>query len=176
MRTLLFILLSFKLIGQTHIDSIWKQYNLYQPSITLQIPNSIKTYKLNKYKAVGFCMMVTSGVLNGIRQGYEFDGRTSFERKYHFDPYGYFGSLSWTRRYVNGIVNDGVKPLYKYFPVPDLYHTLEIMSHTGFTTGGIVIGIGSRTNKKPIHYLMDFGLAMAVNMVSIQIGYYYVRH
>ena len=38
-----------------------------------------------------------ASVVDGVVEGYEFDGRLSFERKWGVDAFGFWGSKSWVR-------------------------------------------------------------------------------
>jgi hypothetical protein len=177
-------LLTCNIFGQTpaqkDIEAKWLKYGLYQPDIEFPASNKllkIKGYELTKTKAVGLALVAIGGITNGMLQGYEFDGRMSFERKYNVDPRGYWGSQSWARRYRDFNPAHGLAhPAYKHLPVFDFYHTAQIIHHHSLVTGGIIVGISSAyTNKKWWHYGLDLAASTFINSASQSIGLRWIR-
>ena len=66
------------------------------------------------------------GLIDGILEGYGFDGRKSFERKFGVKKDSYFGSESWRRIYKGGEKKNGVKSrLYELIGAFDFYHNAD---------------------------------------------------
>lgn len=64
----------------------------------------------------GLIVVFLAGAIDGIVEGFEFDGRKSFERKYNVDEFGFWGSKSWTRRTTDPNIWN------RWFGVFDFYH------------------------------------------------------
>lgn len=66
-------------------------------------------YKVTKAKVAGWGITAVGGALDGMLEGYAFDGRKSFERKHGVSKYGYFGSESWRKLgYIGGSIILGI--------------------------------------------------------------------
>ena len=178
-----FCLLAANIFGQNSPkietpEQKWERLGLAQPPLIADILPFTKGYKVTKWKGAGLVMVAVGGFTNGMLQGYEFDGRRSFERKWGKSPTGFWGSLSWAQRYVDGDPANGVKNLrYQHLPVLDFYHVTQITHHHALVTGGIFVGIGgAKSNKKWWHYAMDVALSAAVNSASQSAGLYWIRN
>ena len=180
-----FCLLGCNLFGQHSpapaaetIEQKWVRLGLAQPPMLPEMLPFVKGYKIKKLKLAGLALVAVGGFTNGLLQGYEFDGRTSFERKWGASPTGFWGSLSWTQRYVDGNPAYGVKSLaYRYLPVPDFYHVTQITHHHALVTGGIFVGIGAaRSNRRWEHYALDLLVSAVVNSAAQSAGLYYIRN
>ncbi len=138
----------------------------------------VGSYQFTKAKIVGIGIASVGGLADGMVEGFEFDGRTSFERKYGANPRGYWGSESWRVVYNSGEPSQGFKsPAHKVFGAWDFYHNADDLRKLGYVSGGIVIGIGgNKVNTKWWHYAVDFGLAFAVSSVAKSAGMYYIRN
>lgn len=126
-------------------------------------------YQLNKAKWWGFALTAGAGFVDGIVEGYEFDGRRSWERKYGVSPdHPFWGSNSWKSKNT---------AWEKNFGVFDFYHVADDLRKIGYISGGIVIGIGGakRTRQKPHHYFYDFALSFAISGAFKAAGMYYIR-
>lgn len=145
---------------------------LLRLSVSGQLPllsTGQQGYKINKPKIIGFSIVAFSGFMDGIVEGYEFDRRKSFERKWGADPYGFFGSQSWRKKYEDpNIWNE-------HFGVFDFYHLGDDLRKTGYVSGGIIIGIGGKGQKFK-HYLFDFLISLAISGLSKKIGMNWVRN
>ncbi len=134
-------------------------------------------YKITRAKVTGWGVLAFAGAVDGIVEGYEFDGRRSFERKYGVAPGSYFGSESWRRVYVGGNPDNGFKSgIHKRMGAADFYHHADDLRKIGYITGGVTIGIGgAKMNTKIWHYGVDFLAGFAVSAVTKSIGMQWVR-
>jgi len=135
-------------------------------------------YRITRGKIAGWSVAAISGAIDGVVEGYEFDGRKSFERKYNVSPTGYFGSESWRRAYKNNDPEQGYKNFYsRTFGANDFYHLADDAKKIGYIGSGITIGIsGSRANSKWWHYAVDFGIGLAVSGAGKAAGMYWIRN
>ncbi len=133
-------------------------------------------YKWNKEKTIGFTVLILASIADGIVEGYEFDGRKSFERKFGVDPISYAGSQSWLLAYKNHDVNQGFKSKYREWAgSPDLYHHLDDIRKFGYIGGGISLGIGIKgQNWKAI--VIDMLIGAVVTSASKSMAMKWVRN
>jgi len=124
-------------------------------------------YKITNEKAIGFAAIAAGSLMDGILEGYQFDGRKSFERKWGSDPYGFWGSKSWQATHTW---------YAKTMGVPDFYHMADDTRKIGYITGGVMIGIGMKDNKKWWHYALDIGISAVVSAGAKQVGLIWVRN
>jgi len=138
----------------------------------------VKSYPMTNGKVLGFIGAAISGAIDGIVEGYEFDGRKSFERKYNVSPTGYFGSESWRLAYKNNDPDQGYKNLYsRTFGANDFYHLADDGKKIGYIGSGITIGIsGGRVNTKWWHYALDFVASFSLSAASKAAGLDWIRH
>lgn len=133
-------------------------------------PFKIGSYRITNTKLAGWAVLSFAGTIDGIVEGYEFDGRTSFERKYGVTPNGYFGSRSWEKAHTK-------ENLYtKYFGAWDFYHNADDARKIGYIGGGVIIGIGSRVNTKWWHYAVDVAASFAVSGAAKSAGMFWIRN
>lgn len=66
-------------------------------------------YRITRAKIAGWGVLAVAGAADGMVEGYEFDQRKSFERKYNVKKTGYFGSKSYLSAYKDGIQANGFK-------------------------------------------------------------------
>lgn len=126
-------------------------------------------YKVTPKKIAGWSMLAAGGLVDGFVEGYEFDGRTYFERKFGVSPTGRFGSRSWERRYTNpNIWNRNMGAF-------DFYHVGDDVRKVFYIGGGIVIGSGLR-NQKLKYKLYDVLATFAISSISKTAGMRIVRH
>jgi hypothetical protein len=137
----------------------------------------IGTYKVTKTKVAGWGITAVGGALDGILEGYAFDGRKSFERKYGVSKYGYFGSESWRNVYIQGNPENGFKsPLHGWAGAWDFYHHADDGRKLGYIGGSIILGIGgAKLNNKWWHYAADFTISFAISAAAKSAGMYYIR-
>ena len=128
-------------------------------------------YRITRGKIAGWSALAVAGFADGAVEGFEFDGRRSFERKYNVSETGYFGTRSWERAYQT-------RNLYtRYFGAWDFYHHADDVRKVGYISGGITIGIsGAKNNSKWWHYAVDFGASLAISGMSKAAGMYWIRH
>jgi len=124
-------------------------------------------YKITKVKAAGFATVAAASLVDGILEGYQFDGRRSFERKWGSDPRGFWGSESWRANHTW---------YAKTMGVPDFYHMADDTRKIGYITGGVMIGIGMKDNRKWWHYALDIGISAVVSAGAKHAGMSWVRN
>lgn len=133
-------------------------------------------YKVNATKVAGWGLAAIGGLSDGLLEGYTFDGRTSFERKWNADRYGYFGSESWRNVYNGGNPESGFKsPIHKWTGAWDFYHHADDLRKAGYISGGVMIGIGGKQNIKWWHYALDFGIGFTASAVTKSAAMWWVR-
>lgn len=118
-------------------------------------------YKVSKTKVTGWTILAAAGFVDGVVEGFDFDGRTAFERKYNADPYGYFG------RYQH-------KKKCGWKPFCDFYHDADDFRKLGYISGGVLITLGEKQNWK--HLLIDLGVGLLVSSGAKRIGLHYIRN
>lgn len=146
-------------------------------SLPAQTLLKIGSYRFTATKAIGLGALAAGALADGMVEGYTFDGRKSFERKYDVDPRGYWGSESWRRAYKGGEPANGFKsPAHRIAGSFDFYHHADDARKLGYITGGITLGIcGARTNTKWWHYVLDFGIGFGVSAAAKSAGMHWVR-
>jgi hypothetical protein len=122
-------------------------------------------YKVPKSKVIGWSVLAVTGFIDGAVEGYEFDGRTSFERKYGADPSGFWGSSSWENK-DNWYA--------KNFGVFDYYHVSDDLRKIGYITGGVIITLGEK--QKIEHLLLDVGIGLLVSAGTKRAGLHWIRN
>ena len=110
-----------------------------------------------------YVVLFLCGLIDGITEGFEFESRRSFERKYNVDKNSFWGSKSWTRRHE--------KPnLYnRLFGVFDFYHVGDDLRKLGYITGGIMIGL-------KYNFWLALLIAWMVSVVGKRIGLHWIRN
>lgn len=171
MKTVLILLFPFLLPAQVET----KMLNIPDPGKGL-----FSGYEWNTKKTVGLGILILASLADGIVEGYEFDGRKSFERKYGVKPISYAGSESWRLAYKNNDVFQGHKNAWtKFAGASDLYHHLDDLRKFGYISGGIFITLGSKKGKfKDVwkSHLIDFAVYSVASSVSKSAGMRWVRN
>ena len=161
---LLLILTLFPLFLSAQKPKLWENVN----------------YEWNNKKTIGITTLILASLADGIVEGYEFDGRKSFERKYGVKPISYAGSESWRLAYKNNDVAQGHKNQWTRFAgASDLYHHLDDFRKFGYISAGICIGIGAKKGKfKDVwkSHLIDFAVYSVASSVSKSAGMKWVRN
>lgn len=136
------------------------------------------SYQITRGKIVGWSLCAVGGLADGLVEGYQIDGRLSFERKYGVDRYGYWGRDSWRNVYKGGDPANGFKsPIHSWSGAFDFYHHADDLRKIGYLGGGVVIGIsGAKNNPVWWHYAVDFAAAFAISAITKSAGYYYIRN
>lgn len=124
-------------------------------------------YRFGKKKWGAMLMICGAGLIDGIVEGYEFDSRLSFERKWNVDPYSYFGSRSWDSEW-NGYER------FKRSQV-DFYHTADDARKLGYVTGGFMLGRASLNNTRKIHNVYDIAIVSIASGFWKSLGLQWVR-
>ncbi len=180
MRALLVHIILFYGCLSVHAQVIkWKSKPIIDLRISTKSISENDAYKPFAWpKLVGYALVGFGGLKDGLVEGYEFDGRTSWERKRGVDPYSQRGSQSWRLAYVDGDPELGFKSKFvEWHGAWDWYHRNDDYRKFGYYTGGIVLGIGGyKTNKKIRHYLFDFAIGWAVSATSKSIGMKFIRN
>lgn len=134
-------------------------------------------YKITRAKIAGWGMLAVAGAADGMVEGYEFDQRKSFERKYNVSKTGYFGSQSWKSAYKGGNADNGFKSGFvQTFGAQDFYHHADDLRKLGYMSGGIVIGInGTKTNTKKWYYIIDFAASIAISAATKSASMRWIR-
>lgn len=85
-------------------------------------------------------ILITAGLIDGILEGYGFDSRKSFERKFGVSPISYAGSQSWKLAYKNNDVEQGFKsPFVEWMGAWDFYHHADDARKLFYILGGAMI-------------------------------------
>lgn len=160
--------------------------NLYSQNnkINLNLPqyeeiNRNDEYKpFTLYKSIGYITLGIGAFTDGVLEGYQIDGRRSFERKWGVEPISFFGSESWKTAYVNNDPRLGFKSKHRqWLGAFDFYHVADDTRKTGYILGGAIIGIGSyKSNKKWWHHAADFAIGATISAAAKNIGYRWVRY
>ncbi len=86
---------------------------------------------------IGILAVTIAAFIDGALEGWGFDGRIYFEKRFGANPSGFWGSKSWERKYTN--------PNFwnKHFGVFDFYHVADDLRKYGYITGAFLIGFYS---------------------------------
>lgn len=158
-----------------------QQPNLYLPPASQSIWHKEKTGRYefaNPTKMAGWGLIILASFVDGATEGFEFDGRKSWERKFGANPHGFFGSESWRRLYVGGDPANGkVKGYQRHFGAWDSYHLGDDFRKLGYISGGVTLAIGGQqVNSKWWHYAIDVGVALGISMVAKREGILFARY
>ena len=122
-------------------------------------------------------MVAVAGAADGMVEGYEFDGRKSFERKYGVSKTGYFGSQSWKRAYKGNNQDNGFKSDFvRIMGAQDFYHHADDLRKVGYLSGGVVIGTQHKKNTKKWHTVADFAISFAVSSLTKSAAMWWIRN
>ena len=133
-------------------------------------------YRITRAKLAGWGMVAVAGAADGAVDGYEFDGRLSFERKYQSNPYGFFGSKSWQSVYNDGRPEHGFKSDFvRIMGAQDFYHHADDLRKVGYLSGGVVIGLNAHRNTKKWHTVADFAIGFAVSSLTKSAAMWWIR-
>ena len=125
-------------------------------------------YKFGWDKWQGMLVICAAGFVDGAVEGYEFDSRLSFNRKWGVDKYSFFGSHSWDSNW-----NSWEKFRGSQF---DFYHLADDTRKVGYVAGGFMMGRASLKNKRKVHNFFDYTIAFVCSGIWKSAGMYYVRH
>lgn len=134
-------------------------------------------YQFKGPKIGGIVLMAIAAAADGAVEGYDFDNRTSFERKFNWGPYSFGGSLSWTNVYNNHQVDQGFKSaLHKWYGAFDFYHVADDVRAVGYKAGGGMFFIGSyKQNTRRRHWLLDVVIVSVVTSGAKSLGMKWIR-
>lgn len=135
-------------------------------------------YKVTIGKVAGWSVLAVGGFADGAVEGYQIDGRTSFERKWDVNPYGYWGSESWRKIYVDGDPAKGYVSKWAHWRgASDFYHHADDTRKLCYIGGSTTVALsGKNNNTKWWHYAIDLGISLTVTSASKSIGYKWVRN
>lgn len=136
------------------------------------------SYQFKGPKVGGIVILALAAAADGAVEGYEFDNRTSFERKYNWGPYSFGGSLSWTSVYNNHQVEQGFKSaLHRWYGAFDFYHLADDFRSVGYKTGGGLFFVGSyKQNTRRRHWLFDVLIVSVVSSGAKSLGMQWIRN
>ena len=136
-----------------------------------------RQYRITRAKLAGWGMVAVAGAADGLVDGYEFDNRTSFERKYGVSKTGYFGSQSWKRAYNGNNQDNGFKSDFvRVMGAHDFYHHADDLRKIGYLSGGVVIGLNAHRNTKKWHTVADFAIGFAVSSLTKSAAMWWIRN
>lgn len=97
----------------------------------MEIGPGKKDFRFAAMIVVGYILLAIASIADGMVEGYEFDNRKSFERKFAVTPRSFWGSLSWMNK----------DSLYaRLFGVFDFYHVADDLRKWGYMAGAGLIG------------------------------------
>lgn len=134
-------------------------------------------YRITRTKIAGWAFCAVGGIADGLCEGYEFDQRRSFERKYNAKKTGYFGSQSWKRAYKGNNPDNGFKSDFvRIMGAQDFYHHADDLRKIGYISGGVVVGIGgNKINSKKWYYIIDFAASIAISATTKSLSIRWIR-
>lgn len=141
------------------------------------IQAACQRYHFGSEKQLGLALVVLGSAADGLVEGYEFDARKSFERKWGVSPSSFWGSQSWRKVYRSGTPELGFKsPLHKWYGAVDFYHVADDVRFLGYASGGIFYGKGMVKNTKKRHYLLDVVIIAVAASASKSLAMRWVRN
>ena len=138
-----------------------------------------QNYKpFTKQKCISYSIIALGGTIDGLVEGYEFDNRKSFERKFNVKSDGFWGSESWRKIYINGNPELGTKSkLHNWVGAFDFYHIGDDTRKASYIVGGIGLGIsGKKVNTKKWHYVADYAIGFAISGLFKSISMHWIRN
>ena len=133
-------------------------------------------YCITRAKIAGWGMVAVAGAADGAVNGYEFDGRKSFERKFNVSKTGYFGSQSWKRAYKGNNPDNGFKSDFvRIVGAQDFYHHADDLRKIGYLSGGVVLGLNAHRNTNKWHTVADFAIGFAVSSITKSAAMWWIR-
>lgn len=175
MKTIILLFLFCNsLLSQSHTDSVWAKYNLYQPALNIKIPKAFikdKYLDFNAYlntdqiflDGAGLSAMFIAGATRGLHETI-LNHYSYFKREYPntndqwWDP-----QISWKNKYTNYDVNQGRNKVPIF--LTDAYHLTNAIEKYLTISGSMVLVIGEK--HKPIWYFKKFLLGC----ISYQAGF-----
>lgn len=120
---------------------------------------------------------VLAGLIDGVLEGYSFDGRKSFERKYGVSEDSFFGSKSWKSIYIDGDPQKGYKSgLLAWFGAFDFYHVADDLRKFTYLLAGITVtAITGAAGATTIQPLFGFICIWIVSAIGKFLGLKYIR-
>lgn len=138
-----------------------------QPAtVDLHLPKADNRH-MNGWKWTGYGLLALSSFADGTLEGYTFDNRKSFERKWGADPYGFWGSQSWRANHTW---------FAKQFGVPDFYHVADDIRSYGRVGAGACIAIGGIKSRNTWRqWAIDIGATLIISSGFKRAGIAWVR-
>jgi len=134
-------------------------------------------HRITRAKIAGWGMVAVAGAADGAVNGYEFDGRKSFERKFNVSKTGYFGSQSWKRAYKGNNPDNGFKSDFvRIVGAQDFYHHADDLRKIGYLSGGVVLGLNAHRNTNKWHTVADFAIGFAVSSLTKSAAMWWIRN
>jgi len=175
--SILFCFLPLLGISQIKSPSTFTTPNLYLYRVMDY--EKAKPYRpFAKEKIIANAFLTIPALADGLVEGYEFDGRKSWERKLGVDPYSYGGSLSWTEIYINNDPSQGEKSKFRtWLGANDFYHHMDDTRKIGYISGGFLLGRASaKHNNKLWQDLADLAITNIWTGFIKSRGLHYIRH
>jgi hypothetical protein len=165
--TTLLIFICHALAAQCHIWCADPFHEHPKPvQVYLHLPK-VDVSHMNAWKWTGFALLAAASFTDGTLEGYTFDNRRSFERKYGADPYGFWGSQSWQADHTWWA---------KQFGVPDFYHLADDFRTYGRLSSGVCIGIGGlKSGNTWKRWAIDLGASLIISSGFKRAGMMWVR-
>lgn len=110
-------------------------------------------------------LVVLAGLIDGITEGFEFDNRKSFERKYKVSPTSFFGSKSWTNK------SERKHAWSTIFGVFDFYHVGDDL-RKGFLIAGVMLAVMLELN---IDHFLLFIIIFFIHGAFKKAGMWWIR-
>jgi len=114
---------------------------------------------------IGFVVLLLASFTDGALEGYLFESRKSFERKYNVSKKGFFGSLSYERLYTHPNLWN------KHLGVFDFYHMADDVRKYFYIIGGMLVGSNYSIRFFTIYLLVIFLFLSATK----RLGLYWIR-
>lgn len=107
--------------------------------------------------------MIVASFIDGAVEGFEFDERKFFERRYNVNPYGFWGSKSWKKAQTNPNLYNKINGVF------DFYHVCDDLRKYGYIGGSILFAL---TAEKLFLYLI---ITLILTIAAKRLGMYLIR-
>ena len=115
---------------------------------------------------IALVLLIIAGAIDGIVEGYEFDGRKSFERKFKVKPKGFFGSHSWQKRYTKPNIWNILLGVW------DFYHLADDLRKALYIGGGMLAVLSDYR----FDTIIVFIAAFIISGIPKRLGMHWIRN